>query len=74
VRISGQDREAMRTTLQGFDFRVKLDQSLLVTLENLARWAVRRKLTGRMEVPNFLDHIYLDGLKSVKPEAVTVIR
>jgi ABC-type nitrate/sulfonate/bicarbonate transport system substrate-binding protein len=74
VRISGQDREAIRTTLQGFDFRVKLDQSLLVTLENIGRWAVRGKLTGRKEVPNYLDHIYLDGLKSVKPDAVTVIR
>lgn len=74
VRRCGKGRGEVESSLQGFDFGVKLDQSLLVTLENQARWAIRGKLAGRKEVPNFLEYIYLDGLKAVKPDAVTIIQ
>jgi ABC-type nitrate/sulfonate/bicarbonate transport system substrate-binding protein len=56
------------------DFRVTLDQSLIVSLEDQTRWAQRNKLTSGMDFPNYLDFIYLDGLQSVKPEAIRIIR
>jgi hypothetical protein len=32
------------------------------------------KLTKGKNVPNFLEYIYEEGLKAVKPEAVNIIR
>ncbi len=57
-----------------YHFDLSLDQSFLLTLENQSKWAIKRGLTDRAAVPNFLDYIYLDALTSVKPENVTIIR
>jgi len=55
------------------DLRVSLDQGLLYRQESAARWAIRRKLTEKTEVPNYLNYVYLDALEEIKPEAVTII-
>ena len=55
-------------------FEVSLEQSLLASLENEARWAIRNKLTDGKKVPNYLNFIYLDTLEAVKPKGVTIIR
>jgi NitT/TauT family transport system substrate-binding protein len=70
----GKDRGDLEGFIKAFEFRVELDQSLMITLENQARWAIKSKLTDRTEVPNFLEYIYLDGLKAVKSDAVTIHR
>ena len=57
-----------------FNFKITLDQSLLVGLEDQTRWAQGKKLTSTTEMPNYLDFIYVDGLRSVKPDAVKIIR
>ena len=57
-----------------FNFNVTLGQTLLITLEDEARWAIKNKLTEKSKVPNFLNFIYLDGLAAVSPEAVSIIR
>ena len=59
-------------TWQRFD--ISLDQSLLLSLEDEARWAIRNKLTRAKAVPNFLDHIYLDGRSAVSPNAVRILK
>jgi NitT/TauT family transport system substrate-binding protein len=56
------------------DFEAALDQSLLVRLEDQTRWAQKNRFTDSRETPNYLDHIYFDGLQSIKPEAVRIIR
>ena len=55
-------------------FKVSLDQSLLINLENEARWAINNRLTTAAAVPNFLNSLNMDGLSAVKPSVVTVIR
>jgi NitT/TauT family transport system substrate-binding protein len=55
-------------------FEVSLEQSLLSSLENEARWAIRNKLTDGKKVPNYLNFIYLNALEAVKPKGVTIIR
>ncbi len=57
-----------------FNFRVALDQALLVNLEDQTRWAIKKRLTARTDMPNYLDYIYISGLQAVKPEAVRIIR
>ena len=57
-----------------YNFRVTLDQTLIVDLEEQTRWAIRNRLTQRRDMPNYLDFIDADGLRAVKPEAVRIIR
>jgi ABC-type nitrate/sulfonate/bicarbonate transport system substrate-binding protein len=54
-------------------FALSLDQSLILAMESEARWLISNNLTNATAVPNFLDYIYLDGLKTVKPESVDII-
>lgn len=56
-------------------FHVGLDQSLVLAMEDETRWAIQEG-GGKngTKVPNYLDFIYFDGLKSVKPEALRILR
>ncbi len=56
------------------EFAVILEQAMLIAFEDQARWKIKKKLTDKTEVPNYLDYIWLDALELVKPEAVTIIR
>jgi NitT/TauT family transport system substrate-binding protein len=60
-------------SLADYDFGLKLGQSMLINLENQARWAIKNRLTDRKEVPNFLSLMYIKGLEAVDSRAVTVI-
>ena len=68
------DPETVQQLWPLYEFRVKLDQSLLINMENQARWAIRNRLVPAKEVPDFLKYIHIEGLLAEKPEAVTVIR
>ena len=56
-----------------FHFVVDLPQSMILVMEDQARWRIQNNLTDATETPNYLDYIYLDALEEVKPEAVTII-
>lgn len=53
--------------------KVSLDQSLLVSLEDEAKWVINSKLTDVTEAPNYLEMIHLGSLKAVAPFLVSVI-
>lgn len=58
------------------DFRVFLNQPLLLILENVALWQARQTAPGRQappRLPNFLDFVLLAPLKAVAPDAVTIL-
>ena len=55
-------------------FAVTLDQPLLLAMEDESRWAIDKGLTKARMVPNYLEYIYVDGLKSIKPEGVRILR
>ncbi len=65
--------ENLKEVWPTYRFNVTLDQSLLLTLEDETRWAIKNQLTARPDIPNYLNYLYLDGLEAVKPESVTVI-
>jgi ABC-type nitrate/sulfonate/bicarbonate transport system substrate-binding protein len=56
------------------DFRVRLDQGLLLLMEEEARWAIRSGVVPPQEVPNFLPLLDAEPLRSVNPEAVQLMR
>jgi ABC-type nitrate/sulfonate/bicarbonate transport system substrate-binding protein len=55
-------------------FSLSLDQSLILAMEDEARWMMNKGLVSEKSMPDFLDHIYFDGLVAVKPQAVNLIR
>jgi NitT/TauT family transport system substrate-binding protein len=54
-------------------FGLSLNQNLLVSMEDEARFLIDSKATPQTKVPNYLESIYFDGLEKAKPQAVTVI-
>jgi len=56
------------------EYSLSLDQSLILALEEEARWAINNNLTEETRVPDFLSYIYVDSLKSIQPESVNIIR
>jgi ABC-type nitrate/sulfonate/bicarbonate transport system substrate-binding protein len=61
------------TVWQRNQFSLTLDQSLIIAMEDEARWMIENNLTNETSVPNFLTHIYTDGLERVKPGSVYLI-
>jgi len=58
----------------GHDFDVRLDQSLMLSIENECRWFLDSGAVQNHEIPDVLSYFYLPGLLEVRPEAVQVIR
>ena len=55
------------------NLKVSLDQQLLVAMEDAARWSIAKGLISKGKTPNFLNFIYFDGLRAIKPEAISII-
>jgi ABC-type nitrate/sulfonate/bicarbonate transport system substrate-binding protein len=68
------DKQLTASVWNDFEYQLVLDQTILTTLEDEARWAIREGLTDKREVPNYFDFIYMEALEEVKPEAVTIIK
>ena len=71
-RRLNMEQETLSATWNEYVFGLFLDQSILVSLEDEARWAIENNLTTVTKVPNFLGFIHVDALQTIKPEAVTV--
>jgi ABC-type nitrate/sulfonate/bicarbonate transport system substrate-binding protein len=86
--ISTHPVEAMRTVadalnmdqdlLGGYfeptDFQITLDQSLLLSLGDQTRWAMRQNLVPAGPMPNYLDYVRQAPLDAVRPSANKIIR
>ena len=57
-----------------YQYSLLLDQSLILAMEDEARWMITNNLTSETQTPDFLDYIYEDGLKTIKPNALNIIR
>jgi len=74
ARTYGADQEEIKKIWGLHNYRVSLDQSLFLLLENMARWEIGLQPPAqRAPMPNYLEFLYLDGLKAIRPEAVTII-
>jgi len=67
------DRGYLDRTWEESQFKLMLNQNLIVTMEYEARWVIESGSVETTEVPNYLDYIYLDALEEVKPEAIEII-
>jgi len=74
ARTLGDGTGALEESLRQFDFRVRLDQGLLVLLEGEARWARGIGRVPNREPPDFRGSIDPAPLRMLRPEAVGLIR
>lgn len=54
-------------------YNVSLQQSMILTMEEQARFLINAKATAQTTVPNYLDYIYFDALEKVEPNAISII-
>ena len=73
ARAMKTDSARLTELWPSYRFNVVLDQGLVLALEDQSRWAIKNKLTDRTAMPNYLDYVHLDALRSVTPSAVTII-
>ncbi|MCX6898853.1 MAG: NrtA/SsuA/CpmA family ABC transporter substrate-binding protein [Verrucomicrobia bacterium] len=74
ARTISMPEPTLRQLWPRLELRVRLSQSLLVALEDQARWAMSSHLVEQTAMPNYLQFVHLDAMLSVKPSAVSVIR
>ncbi len=72
-RNIGTDSSLLEKEWRDFHFALKLEQSLILNLEDQARWMIKREAGQSRRPPNFLEFIHTDALKAVRPEAVTIV-
>lgn len=73
-RVLGIPVERVAVLLREFDFRLRLDQSLIGTLETESRWAMRSGLSTLTESPDYLDVIRARPLRQLEPRAVSMVK
>jgi ABC-type nitrate/sulfonate/bicarbonate transport system substrate-binding protein len=66
--------QAFDPSWQDVTLEVEQQQAQLVTLEDVATWAMTRNYAPSQPVPNFISHLELDAMLAVSPERVTVVR
>lgn len=70
----GYDDTFMDSIWPDHQFALKLDQSLVLAMEDEARWEIANKLTNATAVPDFRQHIYANPLESLDPGSVAIIQ
>ncbi len=62
------------TNWTNYNFSLSLDLPLIVAMNDEARWMIINNLTTEKTAPDFYNYIYSDGLKAVRPQAVSIGR
>jgi NitT/TauT family transport system substrate-binding protein len=77
LRITAQqlrvDPSVLRDEWLSGKYELSMDQSLLITMEDKARWLINNKLTDQTRLPDFLDYLSAQPLAKVDPQAVRII-
>lgn len=55
------------------ELNVKLEQSLILSLEDQARWVINRNSKNKYSMPNYLQFISSKALSIVKPQAISIL-
>jgi len=55
-----------------YRFSLSLGLPLVTAMRDEAQWIINNNLTNKTQVPDFMNYIYTDALKLVKPYSVTI--
>jgi len=64
----------MENTWPKHRFVVTLPESLLLIMEEQARWVIENEQGDNYKIPNYFRRVYIDGLEKVRPTHVRIIR
>ncbi len=53
-------------------FELELERSLILAMENQIKWIYAKRTGKRSNMPDLLDYIHLDALKSVAPDKIRI--
>lgn len=67
------DKELTNKVWDNFNFQLLLDQSILSSLEDEARWLIDKGAVETENIPNYLKYIYVEPLETVIPDVVTLV-
>ncbi|MCV6637793.1 ABC transporter substrate-binding protein [Candidatus Albibeggiatoa sp. nov. NOAA] len=56
-----------------FNFSISLNQALLTSLEEEARWAIQSNFITATQSPNYLQRISFTALKKIRPTSISII-
>jgi len=70
----GYDDAYVEQMWPGHQFGLSLDQSLLIAMNDEARWAVANNLTKATSIPDLGETISMQGLRHVHPAAVKIMQ
>lgn len=65
------DPDLLRELWDARSFSVRLDHSLVISLEEESRWAMKYRAVGKVQMPNYLEHVDPRPLSAVQPSAVS---
>jgi ABC-type nitrate/sulfonate/bicarbonate transport system substrate-binding protein len=71
---TGTAPDLVREVWSAFAYRVALDQTLLITLEDETRWAMRNGLTDQTVMPDYRRNLHAESLRAVRQEASKAAR
>lgn len=70
----GYDDGYMASIWDKHQFALSLDYSLIAAMTDEAHWMAKNRRGTPRPLPDFVNHVYVDGLEAVKPEAVNIVR
>jgi len=68
--VSVSVAESYRTEVKQ---RVSLDQSTLLLIESIARWAMKNNMVSGQNMPDYMDFIHYTSLRNIDEKSVTII-
>ncbi|MCD6486755.1 MAG: NrtA/SsuA/CpmA family ABC transporter substrate-binding protein [Syntrophobacterales bacterium] len=68
------DKDTVSAAWDDFTFELSLDQALLVSWDDIARWAIQNRFVDGKTLPNYFKLIDTNAMDAVQPEAITIIR
>ena len=66
------DRAVFETDWRNSEYELSFDQSLLISMEDEARWMIQNKLVQQTKVPDYLNYFEVEPLARAAPMAVQV--
>ena len=72
AEVLAKDLSLVKTTWPDFSFSVGLNQWLLTSMENEARWAIKHEFLKVEEIPNYINFINRKPLNKVAPQRITI--
>lgn len=72
IRKGSLNEELFARMLPKIKYKLSLEKTLLIAMEDEARWHIENQYTEAKKVPNYLDQIYFGALESVNPDAVSI--